>query len=123
MRFLADECAFKTTVELLRALGHEVETVWRTPLSGADDDILLARATAHAQLFLTTDSDFANIRRYPPRQARGIVWLKIANDTEAAVHRVLQQLLHERSRDELDRALTVVDRQKYRVVRPEAPHR
>ena len=52
MRFLADECCDAALVDTLRADGHDVLYVVET-MSGAEDDVILARAFSEHRVLLT----------------------------------------------------------------------
>jgi predicted nuclease of predicted toxin-antitoxin system len=59
--------------ELLRKADHDVVTVAEEGLAGCDDPPMLQAATAEARILMTYDTDFADIRRYPPGTHAGIV--------------------------------------------------
>jgi predicted nuclease of predicted toxin-antitoxin system len=72
MLFMVDECLPRDFAAALSAAGHDV-TWARLVCPGADDDVVLAKATAEGRILLTEDRDFGTltIRRQLP--AIGIV--------------------------------------------------
>jgi len=114
MKFLADECVYLVTTQLLRRLGHDVVTAQEAGLAGQPDEKILAYATAHERVLITIDMDFSNIRRYPPKTYTGIVVLKIRPRNMEAVHQILARLIDE-SVESLSQALVIVDQTKYRI--------
>lgn len=117
MRLFTDECVYRVTVEALRAWGHEVVTAQEAGLVGKGDDELLEYALEQRRVLLTIDLDFSDIRRYPPGHHHGIIVLKIRPKVVDRVHAVLKKFLEVTPQEELDRALVIVDRNKYRIRR------
>ncbi|MFN3762994.1 MAG: DUF5615 family PIN-like protein, partial [Anaerolineae bacterium] len=63
MKFLADECVYHITVQMLRACGHDVVTAREAGLAGRTDDEVLAYAVARGRILITNDMHFGNILR------------------------------------------------------------
>lgn len=114
VQFLADECTFVRTVQLMRDLGHEVHRVQDLGLTGAPDPVVFQNAQEEEAVLVTTDQGFGDVRAYPPSSHLGIIVLKMAPDpgTVQAVHRVLRGLLE--SEEKFEGTLFVVDPHKYR---------
>jgi predicted nuclease of predicted toxin-antitoxin system len=66
--------------ELLRKADHDVVTVAEEGLAGCDDPPVLQAATAEARILMTYDTDFADIRRYPPGTHAGIVVFRLKDN-------------------------------------------
>ena len=74
LRFKLDENVPASAASLLRAAGHDVDTVIEEQLAGAiDSQVYLAAQTAD-RILVTLDLDFADIRTYRPSDGRG-VWV------------------------------------------------
>lgn len=115
IKFLADECVFKRTINLLEYLGMNVERVQDAGLSGATDDEILAYAQQTSSILVTNDLDFSDIRVYNPSKLSGIIVLRII-PTEFEInktHKVLTKLIN--SESTYSGKLFVVDKNKYRV--------
>jgi len=112
-RFLADECVYQETIDLLRGRGFDVVRVQDLGLGGASDREVLLKAQELDRVLLTNDLGFSDIRSYPPSRYRGIIVLKLRDYSSIAdVHTVLQDLLAKEKR--LAGALFIVDRRKWR---------
>ena len=116
MNFLADECVYQLTVNLLRQWGYAVATAQEVGLTGCPNGEVLRYAWHHQVVFLTRDKDFTDIRLYPPSHYHGIVVLKITPSNQAHVHQVLRECLQTLSFEQLRGKLVIVDRKKYRVI-------
>ena len=77
MNLKIDENIHADVAVALRALGHDVLTVYDQGLAG-HPDADIARALHHEKrVFVTFDLDFADIRRYPPGWFAGLVVLRL----------------------------------------------
>jgi predicted nuclease of predicted toxin-antitoxin system len=113
MRFLADECCDAALVNSLRADGHDVLYVVET-LSGADDDVILARAFSEHRVLLTEDKDFGELVYRLGRPTRGIVLLRFeVGDRALKVPRLQELLVREGNR--LPGSFTVLEVDKVRI--------
>lgn len=83
MRFLIDANLPRSIVAALQRFGHDVEFARDIGLGSASDAQIAAHALKHNAAILTRDLDFADIRRYPPEQYRGIIVLRLP-DTAVA---------------------------------------
>ena len=59
--------------EVLAALNHDIDTVFDEDLTGADDDTVLEAARSQDRILFTLDTDFLNLKAYPPGSHSGIV--------------------------------------------------
>ena len=117
MNIFADECVFGPTINYLRALGHDVVTVYDVDLNGHEDPELLASATAEKRVLLTIDLDFSNIRHYPPRHHNGVIILRVRPSTLKATHAVLKEFLEAVEYQNLEQTLVIIDHKKVRTRR------
>ena len=81
MRIKLDENVHGDVAAALRTQDHDVATVHDERLAGRPDaDIARAIATEHRCL-VTSDLDFADVRRYPPSDFAGLVVLRLGAPT------------------------------------------
>lgn len=73
MKFKIDENLPAEHAEILRAAGHEADTVADQNLTGAQDSALIERCRRENRVLMTLDLDFANVQAYPPNSHPGIV--------------------------------------------------
>src|SRR3979409_1054429 len=59
--------------EVLAALDHDVDTVFDEGLTGVDDVAVLKAASSQDRILFTLDTDFLNLKAYPPGSHSGIV--------------------------------------------------
>ena len=69
--FKLDENLPRDAVALFTAAGHDVDTVLDEQLGGQPDREVIEAARADGRIFVTLDVDFADIREYPPADAKG----------------------------------------------------
>jgi predicted nuclease of predicted toxin-antitoxin system len=117
MKFLADECVYRITVQMLRAYGHDVLTVQEAGFAGKSDDEVLAHAVAEGRILLTNDMHFSNTLLFPTERHLGVVVLKIRPRTLEQVHDVLIRFLDIVDQEAMEKTLVIIDRNKYRVRR------
>lgn len=115
MKFLADECVYYVTTQLLRTWGYDVLTAQEVGLAGKPDEEVLAYSVKHERVLITIDMDFSNIRRFPPKSYIGIIILKIRPRVAEKIHNVLEQVLRDMDSEQLSKSLVIVDQGKYRV--------
>ena len=72
MKFKLDENLGFRTVELIGALGHDVQTVSQEKLNGIDDARLSEVCAAEGRCLITLDLDFADVLRFPPHTGPGV---------------------------------------------------
>jgi predicted nuclease of predicted toxin-antitoxin system len=76
VRCKIDENVPIEAAELLRAAGHECQTVYDEALGGASDQQVSELCRGEGRVLVTPDLDFAAIRAYPPAAYPGIVVLR-----------------------------------------------
>jgi len=97
MRFKIDENLHDDVAEALRAHGHEVQTVFGERLRGHPDEEVAEAAAREERVLWTLVLGFGNIREYPPERYRGLIVLRVVDQSRRHVLRVI------------DRVVTVLD--------------
>jgi predicted nuclease of predicted toxin-antitoxin system len=77
MKVKLDENLPARLVELLEALGHEVDTVPAEQLAGMPDLDVWAAARAAGRLFITQGLDFSDVRQFAPGSHPGILVVRL----------------------------------------------
>jgi predicted nuclease of predicted toxin-antitoxin system len=77
MRILLDENLPAGLLQVLRALGHDVEHVYSKDLSGHPDPDVLAVAQAEKRLLITQDIRFADARTFRTGEHAGFVLVRL----------------------------------------------
>ncbi|MCX6592395.1 MAG: DUF5615 family PIN-like protein [Acidobacteria bacterium] len=100
MKWKLDENFGSRAAHILRAAGHDAETVLQESLSGASDETLFEVCVREKRCLLTLDIDFADVLRFPPHMSAGIAVLRLPKQPslqliEATVMNLLHYLLVE----------------------------
>ena len=118
MRIKLDENIPTSAAERLRSAGHDVDTVADENLSGAEDAVVLRAATSVERLVVTLDRGFGDIRANPPGSHGGILVVRSADQSPAAVRSDLARLLNDIDLQELAGCVAVFRDGELRVRRP-----
>lgn len=81
MKIKLDENVHRDVLEPLTAQGHDVATVLDQGLAGRPDAAIAKAVQAEERCLVTSDLDFADPRRYPPRRFPGLVVLRLSTPT------------------------------------------
>ena len=114
LRFLADECTFTQTVQMMQEMACTVIRIQDLDMIGASDPDVFQTALELEAVLVTTDRGFGDIRTYPPSSHHGIIVLNVSpNPTQIRdVHDTMRALLNTES--SFKQTLFTVDGQKYR---------
>jgi predicted nuclease of predicted toxin-antitoxin system len=113
-RFLVDEPVARAVARGLAAAGHDVADVRDIGMRGATDDAIAARAKAESRLVISTDLDFANALRFPPKSHPGMVVVRMPDTVppEEVAARVVTAI---RDAIGLDGAITIIEPTRVRT--------
>lgn len=115
MRFKLDENLPTELTDLLRDAGHDAKSVLDQGLGGASDDHIAAVCRHEGRAVVTLDTDFAEIRRFPPSAHPGIAVLRLANQSRDRILAIVRRLLLALAGDSLNGELWIVDETRVRV--------
>jgi predicted nuclease of predicted toxin-antitoxin system len=115
MRFKTDENLPEDVVALLRAAGHDAESVVTERLQGAEDPVVMATCRREGRAVITFDLDLSDIRAFPPADEAGIVVLRLSDQTVPAILDVMRRLLPAFETEQLNGKLWVVTDQNVRI--------
>ena len=91
MKFKVDENLPIEVAQLLREAGHDVFTVHDQKLVGAKDVVLARVCQDEQRTLITLDSDFADIRTYPPADFHGLIVLRLSRQDKFHILDVLSK--------------------------------
>ncbi len=77
MRIKLDENVHGDVRAALAVWGHDVATLHEERLAGHPDTDVAAAAKAEGRCLVTFDLDFADPRKFPPRESPGLVVLRL----------------------------------------------
>jgi predicted nuclease of predicted toxin-antitoxin system len=115
LKFKTDQNMPFEAAELLRSLGYDCETVGDEQLLGADDEVIAAKRKDEGCVIVTLDTDFSDIRRYPPDQYAGIIVLRVRNQVPASIAGVLARIAPMFDTETLQGCLWVCDELNVRI--------
>ena len=115
MKIKLDENMPLALAELLRFHGHDVSTVPEEHLSGAEDSVIVERATKEDRLLITFDLDFGDIRSYPIATHSGVVIFRLKDQRWAVLKNLVERLLASGQIDRLGPGLAIVDEDRIRI--------
>ncbi len=115
MRFKTDENLPSDLAELLKQEGHNAFTVNQQKMQGYKDDDLIKVCKHEKRALITLDTDFSDIRRYPPKEYHGIIVLRSANQSKAVIMALMHRVLPQLKLEKLTGALWIVEENKIRI--------
>jgi predicted nuclease of predicted toxin-antitoxin system len=116
MKWKLDENFGSRAAHLLRAAGHDAETVLQESLSGASDEALFRACVSEGRILLTLDIDFADVFRFPPHETAGIAVLRLPKQPSLALmESTVANLLRFLSSEPIQGRLWIVEPGRVRV--------
>ena len=76
----------------LETFGHDVDTAFDEGLTRSTDRELLYEASAQDRILFTLDTDFLNLKAYPPKRHAGVVVFRPTRQGALAVKKLLRLL-------------------------------
>ncbi len=115
MQFKIDENLPVEVADLLINAGHDAKTVNDQQLQGASDPVLIKVCRSEHRVLVTLDTDFSDIRAYPPEEFSGIIVLRVKTQAKNHVIKVLQNITYLIGREPLIQHLWIVEETKVRI--------
>jgi predicted nuclease of predicted toxin-antitoxin system len=115
MQFKIDENLPFEIKELLENAKHDVKTVNEQHLQGAEDYALINICKNEKRVLITLDTDFSDIRTYPPQEYSGIIVLRVINQAKHHILEIFLRALPIIDRETLDRHLWIIEESRIRI--------
>ena len=115
MRLKLDENLPGELAELFNDAGHDAATVVGQDIGGAHDEAIASICLSEGRAIVTMDTDFADIRTYPPQDYPGIVVLRLQSQAREHVMEVGARLLQPLSEQTLSGKLWIVEESRIRI--------
>ena len=121
MKFKLDENFGIRTLEIFRVAGHDIQTVRSQKLQGCFDQNLYEVCCKEQRCLVTLDLDFADVTRFPPTSASGIVVIRIPrNPSFALLEQLVRQFLQVLTQMPVEKKLWIVEVGRIRIHQSEA---
>jgi predicted nuclease of predicted toxin-antitoxin system len=116
MKFKLDENFGTRTQHIFRESGHDVDSVRDESLQGTPDLRLYQVCCEEKRCLVTLDLDFADVTRFPPDKAGGIVVIRVPrNPSLELLERLVRQFLQAAKRESVENRLWIVEVDRIRV--------
>ncbi len=115
MKFKLDENLPVELAELFRTHSHDVKTVLDQNLGGVNDPVLATVCQQEQRAMVTLDTDFSDIRTYPPKEYNGIVVFRLGSQARDHVLEVGMRFLLALGSQEVGGQLWIVEETQIRV--------
>ena len=101
--------------DVFNEAGHDATTVLGQGIGGTPDEDIASICRSEGRAIVTMDTDFADIRRYPPRCYAGIVVFRLENQARDNLLAVGARLLPNMSGHALSGKLWIVEQSRIRI--------
>lgn len=115
MQFKTDENLPTEVAELLTVAGYDTKTVNDQGLRGIKDNILVAKCTEENRILITLDTDFSNIKAYPPEEFHGIIVLRVSSYSKKHILSVIQRAMKSFRKEPIERNLWIIEETRIRI--------
>jgi len=115
MEFKIDENLPVEVADLLRQVGHDAITVLEQHLGGSSDPHIVSVCQEERRVLITLDTDFADIRAYPPGQSPGLIVLRLHKQDKPHVLAVIDRLIPLLSSEPLAHLLWILEETRLRI--------
>jgi len=105
-------------MEVLVALGHDVDTVPQEGLAGRSDADIWEAAQRSGRFLVTQDLDFSDIRTFEPGQHHGILVVRLSEPSRGALVARLRSAFEHEDAAAWERCFVVATERKIRVRSP-----
>lgn len=115
MRFKLDENLPTEAADLLAGAGHDAVSVLDQNLGGAGDPVIATACAEENRTLVTLDTDFADIRAYPPGESSGIIVLRLGSHRKDHVLQVVERLIRVLHTESAHQQLWIVEEERIRI--------
>ena len=115
MKFKIDENLPLEIAGLLRDKGYQAKTVSDQALNGEIDHKIALVCREEKRVLITLDTDFADIRTYPPENFPGIIVLRLRQQDKVHILEVFKGVIPFLSTEPLEHTLWIVDENRIRI--------
>lgn len=115
MNFKIDENMPVEVAELLKQAGHDAITVSEQNLIGISDTNLAVLCQKEKRIIITLDTDFTDIRTYPPSNFPGIIVMRLNRQDKPHILEVFGRVIRLFSQEPIDQHLWIIEEHRLRI--------
>ena len=115
MQFKIDENLPIEIADLLNNSGYDAKTVNEQRLKGIKDSVLIDICKRENRVIITLDTDFSDIRAYPPQEYAGIIVMRVGSQAKQHIIKVFQQVLSFIGSEPINQHLWIVEETVIRI--------
>lgn len=115
MKFKIDENLPIEVAVVLQQAGYDAATVYSQEMAGEVDQNIAAVCQAEHRAIVTLDTDFADIRAYPPAEYFGIIVMRVKRQDKPYVLEIVRRWMKTLSDEVLIGQLWIVDERRIRI--------
>ena len=115
MKFKIDENLPIEIAALLRASGHDTDTVHDEGLAGSPDTNVIAACKSEMRCLITLDLDFGDMRAYPPHELPGLIVLRLKRQDKAHVIEIASRMIPLLESEPIEQRLWIVEEERVRI--------
>ena len=115
IKFKIDENLPVEVANLLTENGYDAKTVLQENLAGTPDNNISIICQREKRTLVTLDTDFADIRMYPPQNYSGLIILRLKRQDKSNLLKVIKRLIPLLQDEQLECHLWLVDEKRVRI--------
>ena len=115
MKFKIDENLPQEFANVLRDKGHDAVTVLQEGLTGIPDGDLFAVCQNEDRILVSLDTDFSDIRLYPPGKGPGVLVFRLASHDKQRLLVMLGKILGAFEQEPIHQRLWIVSDDGIRI--------
>jgi predicted nuclease of predicted toxin-antitoxin system len=115
MKLKTDENLPIEVAEAMRAAGHDAVSVLEQDLGGWADPGIAEICRSEGRVLVSLDTDFADVRSYPPRDYPGILVIRLKRQDKLSILEVVPRILRMFQFEAIDRRLWIVTEERVRI--------
>lgn len=115
IQFKIDENLPVEISDLLISAGYDAKTVNDQRLQGSTDSTIINICKSENRVLITLDTDFSDIRTYPPEEYAGIVVLRVVRQDKPYLIKVFHRIIQLIDIEPLNQHLWIVEDSRIRI--------
>ncbi|MEM7533408.1 MAG: DUF5615 family PIN-like protein [Chloroflexota bacterium] len=115
MKFKIDENLPQDVTTLFQRYGYDTMSIHDQTMSGELDENIAVVCQDEDRVIVTLDTDFADIRTYPPQNYPGIIVLRLRQHDKPYVLSIIQRIITALGDTPIHRQLWLVDEKRIRI--------